>query len=307
MRIRLAAFDQPPFVLGFMTALCEAFQEEVYPVNFDPDVVFVSHGSNRLDETPSVFLDGESGTRYSAARGFPITAALESSVYVGPRANHQRLRRAGLDCVDIPFAFLSCFERAPGARSELLSRRPVPFEKPTASPPSVGYLAYNPVTHRERFFSSLKAAGKVGGFSTKALGNCDGSDTWNDVVTDRFEQGYLDRAVELLGSCDFALTFENENVDGYVTEKIVNAFLADCVPIYFGSATAFELFDRRSALVVQNPDSGDELTNVCKQVERYERFVGPVLTPIGRDLFSMDRRSLHLRQLLQAITSAVSK
>jgi len=41
----------------------------------------------------------------------------------------------------------------------------------------------------------------------------------------------------------FALVMENTKQDGYITEKIVNAFLAGCVPIYYGSLEIFDIFN----------------------------------------------------------------
>ena len=42
----------------------------------------------------------------------------------------------------------------------------------------------------------------------------------------------------------FVIAFENSVLDGYLSEKIVNAFLAKSVPIYFGHRdTVLELFN----------------------------------------------------------------
>ncbi|CAE8650562.1 unnamed protein product, partial [Polarella glacialis] len=54
---------------------------------------------------------------------------------------------------------------------------------------------------------------------------------------------FLDEAVELLQPYRFALVFENKLVPGYVTEKIVNAFLAGSIPIYWGSRAVLDLFN----------------------------------------------------------------
>lgn len=41
--------------------------------------------------------------------------------------------------------------------------------------------------------------------------------------------------LDFLSNYKFTIAFENSSVDGYVTEKLVDAFLAQTVPIYFGS------------------------------------------------------------------------
>lgn len=40
---------------------------------------------------------------------------------------------------------------------------------------------------------------------------------------------------EFLASCRFNIAFENQAIPGYVTEKLVEAFLTHCIPIYWGA------------------------------------------------------------------------
>lgn len=44
----------------------------------------------------------------------------------------------------------------------------------------------------------------------------------------------------------FALVLENHNHDGYVTEKILNAFLAGSIPIYYGSRKVLDIFNPKA-------------------------------------------------------------
>jgi hypothetical protein len=44
----------------------------------------------------------------------------------------------------------------------------------------------------------------------------------------------------------FCLVMENESYHGYVTEKILNAFLGGCIPIYFGTEQIFDIFNRKA-------------------------------------------------------------
>mmetsp|Transcript_14989 Transcript_14989/g.15168 ORF Transcript_14989/g.15168 Transcript_14989/m.15168 type:complete len:147 (-) Transcript_14989:192-632(-) len=41
----------------------------------------------------------------------------------------------------------------------------------------------------------------------------------------------------------FALVMENSNADGYISEKILNAFLAGSIPIWFGTTDIFAIFN----------------------------------------------------------------
>mmetsp|Transcript_27746 Transcript_27746/g.67488 ORF Transcript_27746/g.67488 Transcript_27746/m.67488 type:complete len:192 (-) Transcript_27746:159-734(-) len=51
----------------------------------------------------------------------------------------------------------------------------------------------------------------------------------------RGKESYMDEAVRWFGSYKFVIAFENNWRKGYLTEKIINAVLANTVPIYFGA------------------------------------------------------------------------
>lgn len=50
----------------------------------------------------------------------------------------------------------------------------------------------------------------------------------------------------------FALVMENSKIDGYITEKIINAFLAGTVPIWYGTREVFRVFNHK-AFVYYDP------------------------------------------------------
>ncbi|EED90150.1 THAPSDRAFT_269403, partial [Thalassiosira pseudonana CCMP1335] len=51
---------------------------------------------------------------------------------------------------------------------------------------------------------------------------------------------------ELFSHYRYALVMENTEVEGYVSEKILDAFLSGTVPIYFGSRFVFNVFNPRA-------------------------------------------------------------
>ena len=157
------------------------------------------------------------------------------------------LRDRGIHCEYVPFASLSFGQRkdhTPRAL-DLLSRNMV--SKPLASR-FCAYLAHNPIPHREAFFDALSLEAEKHGKCVEALGSCAGSHGGSTLTTSRFSNRWIDDAVKLLRPYRFAIAFENENVDGYVTEKLVNAYLAGCIPLYSGSRDAFDIFNRDSFL-----------------------------------------------------------
>lgn len=62
--------------------------------------------------------------------------------------------------------------------------------------------------------------------------------------------------LELLSKYRYALVMENSNVPGYVSEKIIEAFLSGTVPIYYGSEIVFDIFNPKAFIYfdVENPD-----------------------------------------------------
>lgn len=59
----------------------------------------------------------------------------------------------------------------------------------------------------------------------------------------------------------FALVMENTEAGGYVTEKILNAFLAGSIPVYFGTREVFEIFNPRAFVFydISNPQPALDL------------------------------------------------
>lgn len=57
--------------------------------------------------------------------------------------------------------------------------------------------------------------------------------------------------LDFLRNYKFTIAFENSSVDGYVTEKLVDAFLAQTIPIYFGSPSVTLDFHADSYIAVE--------------------------------------------------------
>eukprot|EP00928_Gymnodinium_smaydae_P070283 TRINITY_DN54156_c0_g1_i1.p1 TRINITY_DN54156_c0_g1~~TRINITY_DN54156_c0_g1_i1.p1 ORF type:complete len:696 (+),score=125.55 TRINITY_DN54156_c0_g1_i1:48-2090(+) len=109
-------------------------------------------------------------------------------------------------------------------------------------PGGVGYLAGACVANRERLFDLLVGIPEL---PADALGECSGSHPERNLGlrNTRREEAFMDHAVDLFRDYRFAIAFENKYVPGYVTEKIVNAFLAGAIPIYWGSDAVLEIFN----------------------------------------------------------------
>lgn len=58
--------------------------------------------------------------------------------------------------------------------------------------------------------------------------------------------------------CKFTLCFESTRHYGFVTEKITDAFYADTIPVYYGSPTVTEIFNRDAFINVSDYASFDD-------------------------------------------------
>ncbi|WP_233714264.1 glycosyltransferase family 10 domain-containing protein [Helicobacter trogontum] len=74
---------------------------------------------------------------------------------------------------------------------------------------------------RDDFFEALSNYKKV-----------DSGGRWKNNIG-----GNIDNKIEWLKSYKFNLCFENSSYPGYLTEKLFDAFLAGCVPIYWGDTS----------------------------------------------------------------------
>lgn len=160
---------------------------------------------------------------------------LLSSVAHAPRKKH----------VYVPMVSMSFSERANQSPMLLLSR-PTQLSPSTSPRKFCAYMyARCDQPQREYMFDLLNAMEPV-----DALGMCQGSarGMQHDRLPGRLNPLYNEEAVKIYTNYKFVIAFENaQQQPGYVTEKIVNAFLAGSIPIYLGhSNSVSQLFNSRS-------------------------------------------------------------
>ncbi len=103
------------------------------------------------------------------------------------------------------------------------------------------YLQNHCVPEREEAFRLLSAVDRV-----SAGGRCHGDLTDYDELAKDGKAWAA--AYRMYDEFKFGLVMENANVTGYVTEKILNAFLGGAVPIYSGTTDVFKIFNEDAFL-----------------------------------------------------------
>ena len=120
----------------------------------------------------------------------------------------------------------------------LQSRKAGRFRKKT-----LAYCNSNPVRIREKFYNAIMRL-KPDCSEVHALGKCCGNFPETRVrVNGTWESGELLQAYE---GYNFVMAMENRRVPGYITEKIVNAYAAGAIPVFWGTSWVSRFFNSNS-------------------------------------------------------------
>lgn len=134
------------------------------------------------------------------------------------------------------------------------------------------YVQRNRVPIRERFVEKLSAYKQV---------DCAGPSLNNTGFVANRERKY-----ELYRESKFAVCFENEAEVGYTTEKLPDALLTDCVPLYWGDPTVHQDFDADCFVHLRDFPSMDAMIERIIELDRddeaYDAMLGARRYP-GRD------------------------
>ena len=103
----------------------------------------------------------------------------------------------------------------------------------------------------------------------------------------------------------FSIVCENSSHSGYTTEKIVEAFAANCIPIYWGDPSISKVFNPRAFINVQDYSSIDDVVEIVKRLDTdnglYESMLmEPVLL---NKCFSKEIQTILFKKFLVSIFS----
>mmetsp|Transcript_69689 Transcript_69689/g.167279 ORF Transcript_69689/g.167279 Transcript_69689/m.167279 type:complete len:834 (-) Transcript_69689:53-2554(-) len=248
-----------------------------------------------------VYVDGETRPGESLASHDRLLSEYPLSLVVGPVSAGNATSASSH--IMVPYASTSFASRSRHTPLDLLltSRSPPDL---SGKPHLAAYMAYNCVQHREQFFTLLRdAADKRAMGEVHALSTCGRPNTTEEeanitreaIKKERYSTSYFDDAVEKYLAYKFAIVFENRMSENYVTEKIVNAFLAGAIPIYWGSPLVLEIFNPAAFVYVNNYPSFEAVVRAVLAIdaspELYRAMAtAPILrnTSFAKSLFSWD-------------------
>jgi hypothetical protein len=262
----------------------------------DCDIIIYTHYKKSLPcshKSLKIFVDPESGSDRSEAWGIPLSHAIGADIYIGPRANHSKMNGVGALCIDIPFASLSFGQR----------QLHTPLDLEQASIPDnwdnrhfCAYLASTPIPYRQHFYRRLRDSAKPYQLDVSALGKCRGrklsrlESFLNAKKTTRHKENFMDISVGMISNYKFHLAMENEIVEGYITEKIVSAFLAGAIPIYWGTSDIFKIFNSDAMIYINSFPFTDlaiqHILDIARSPERCKKMLtAPKLAPGAMETF----------------------
>jgi len=79
----------------------------------------------------------------------------------------------------------------------------------------------------------------------------------------------------------FSLSFENAQADGYITEKVLHAKMAGCLPLYWGDADTDSDFAPHSLVNVSRLGSASQIVDIVRQLEAHPAMCAAIAaTPL---------------------------
>lgn len=106
----------------------------------------------------------------------------------------------------------------------------------------------------------------------------------------------------------FAIAFENSSHDGYCTEKLMQAFAAGTIPIYWGDPKVKEDFNEAAFINATDYASFDEVVARVKELDNNdEEYLNMLSTPALRDLDCINKYNAKLDRFLQNICNCDGK
>lgn len=96
------------------------------------------------------------------------------------------------------------------------------------------------------------------------------SERENDVKLGNFHDN-----IHIFSEYKFCLVMEHQSSDGYITEKILNAFLGGCIPIYYGTKQIFQIFNSKAFVFYEPEDNNnlDQIRKLQKNPDLYDRML----------------------------------
>ena len=89
--------------------------------------------------------------------------------------------------------------------------------------------------------------------------------------------GAIRNKIEFLSSYKFSICMENSEGDGYLSEKVIDGFLAGTIPIYYGDYTIDEYINPKTYILIRNRNDIEKKINYIKKIDNDEELYKSIL------------------------------
>lgn len=153
------------------------------------------------------------------------------------------------------------------------------------------FIASHESEHNIRgdFFKALNARKRVESVGTY-LNNMPNGETvnWSDGSK-----------IAFLKKCKFSLCFESTSDHGFITEKIIEAFTSDTIPVYYGSSNIIEIFNPKSFINISDFESFDAAIDFILEIENNDsKYMEMIRQPIFNNPRYAEEKMAELEQFL---------
>lgn len=206
----------------------------------------------------------------------------------------------------LPFYVVSFFERVKNSPTQMI--RSIDFRAADVRLTKTKFCAFlyaHDVPFRNELFQMIGKYKPV-----DALGKCGQKKLAAGTIIDRAaynmkSETFYDLAVEKYRPYKFVICCENTLQPGYITEKIVNAYLAHAIPIYMGAPDIAQHFNPKSMIHVGDVNELSEVIERIRQVDENDALYDAMLQEpplVGNQFtsyFRLNYAATPLRQWLQ--------
>lgn len=104
----------------------------------------------------------------------------------------------------------------------------------------------------------------------------------------RNNKGYVAEKIPFIKNYKFNLALENSSIPGYITEKILEPFVAATVPIYWGASDIANEFNQDAFINVSDYNDMSSFLNALKRIDTdKQEYLNMLRTPaLHRDIFT---------------------
>ena len=89
--------------------------------------------------------------------------------------------------------------------------------------------------------------------------------------------GFVRDKIKFLSEYKFSIAMENSEGDGYISEKIVDSFLAGTIPIYFGDYMIDEYINPKSFILIRNQRDMDKKIDYIMRIDNDDNLYRSIL------------------------------